>query len=233
MTAKLQETSKIPLFIGTDEEGGEASRIASVKKMNIESVEDAQTVGKTGDSEKARETGSAIGSYIKELGFNLNFAPVADVKEQEENSILEKRSYSEDPKVAAEMVKGFVGGIQSENVSSVLKYFPGQGAFTDNTHKGAVDVQKSITELRNTEFKPFSAGIEAGADFVMVGHASYSAVTENQTPASLSKLIVSEILRNELRFDSVVITDSMNMKAITDLYEMEEAAVKAIQAVQI
>lgn len=226
----LQQASRIPLFIGTEEEGGENSRIASQEKMKVEETETARMIGESGDSVRARETGQTIGTYMKEMGFNLNFAPVVDVSEKEENVIMGSRTYGTDPELTADMASAFVTGIQAEGVSAVLKYFPGQGSLTEDTHKGAADITKTIKELRETEFKPFSEGIEAGADFIMVGHASVSSVTENQTPASLSKLMIAEILRNELRFDSVVITDSMNMKAITETYSPEEAAAKAVKA---
>lgn len=226
----LQQASRIPLFIGTEEEGGENSRIASQEKMKVEETETARMIGESGDSVRARETGQTIGTYMKEMGFNLNFAPVVDVSEKEENVIMGSRTYGTDPELTADMASAFVTGIQAEGVSTALKYFPGQGSLTEDTHKGAADITKTIKELRETEFKPFSEGIEAGADFIMVGHASVSSVTENQTPASLSKLMIAEILRNELRFDSVVITDSMNMKAITETYSPEEAAAKAVKA---
>lgn len=226
----LQQASRIPLFIGTEEEGGENSRIASQEKMKVEETETARMIGESGDSVRARETGQTIGTYMKEMGFNLNFAPVVDVSEKEENVIMGSRTYGTDPELTADMASAFVTGIQAEGVSAALKYFPGQGSLTEDTHKGAADITKTIKELRETEFKPFSEGIEAGADFIMVGHASVSSVTENQTPASLSKLMIAEILRNELRFDSVVITDSMNMKAITETYSPEEAAAKAVKA---
>lgn len=230
MIGTLQEWSRIPLFIGSEEEGGKTSRIASVKGMKIKAGPEAKELGEAGDSQKVQEEGSRIGAYMKDLGFNLNFAPVADVAAEEEQKILDGRSYGTDSKQVSDMVEETVKGIQSQNVSAVLKYFPGQGSLKEDTHKGSVDVAKTIKELRETEFVPFQAGIEAGADFVMVGHASYSLVTGNQTPASLSSLILSEILRNELRFQSVIITDSMNMKAITEVYSSSDAAVKAIEA---
>lgn len=230
LTEELQQASRIPLLIGTEEEGGENSRIASQEKIEVEETEEAQKIGEEGNSTKAQETGQIIGSYMTEMGFNLNFAPVADVSETTENTIMGSRTYSSDAEVTSDMAAAFIKGIQSEGVSAVLKYFPGQGSLTDDTHKGAADITKTIKELRKTEFKPFSAGIDAGVDFIMVGHASVSSVTENQTPASLSKLMIAEILRNELQFDSVVITDSMNMKAITETYSPEEAAAKAVKA---
>lgn len=230
LTEELQQVSRIPLLIGTEEEGGENSRIASQEKIEVEETEEAQRIGEAGDRTKAQETGQIIGSYMKEMGFNLNFAPVADVSETAEHTIMGSRTYGSDAEVTSDMAAAFIRGIQAEGVSAVLKYFPGQGSLTADTHKGAADIIKTIKELRKTEFKPFSAGIDAGVDFIMVGHASVSSVTENQTPASLSKLMIAEILRNELQFDSVVITDSMNMKAITETYSAEEAAAKAVKA---
>jgi beta-N-acetylhexosaminidase len=230
LTEDLQNASRIPLFLGTEEEGGENGRIASEDKITVEETQEEGVIGESGETEQAEQTGQIIGSYMKDLGLNLDFAPVADVADSEENQIIGNRSYGSDVSTVSDLAAAFVTGIQGEGVSAVLKYFPGQGSLTTDTKKGAADITKTIKELRNTEFKPFSAGIKAGVDVIMVGHASVSPVTENQTPASLSSLMISEILRNELQFDSIVITDSMNMKAITDNYTVEEVAVKAVEA---
>ena len=230
LIGQLEEASSIPLFIGVDEEGGEASRAASVKKMQIDPAKSAQEIGETNSREEAVKAGTQIGTYLAELGFNLDFAPVVDVKKEKEDKLLANRSFGTDPELVGNLAAGFVTGIQQEDVSAVLKYFPGQGSLEADTHKGAADIEKTIKELRQTELKPFTAGIEAGADVVMAGHASCSLITGNQTPSSMSELMVTEILRKELRFESVIITDSMNMKAILDMYAVEDAAVKAVKA---
>ncbi len=118
----------------------------------------------------------------------------------------------------------------TQQVSAVLKHFPGHGATTEDSHNGAAIVNRSLDELRNAEFLPFEAGIQAGADFVMVGHLQVPQVIPDDTPASLSSVMITDILRNELGFDGIVITDSLSMGAVTDYYTPAEAAVMCIQA---
>ena len=116
------------------------------------------------------------------------------------------------------MVSQEVKGLQSQGVSSTLKHFPGQGQCGEDTHKGYVDLNATIDRLREVEFLPFESGIAAGADMVMMSHVAVSQVTGKETPASLTKLMVTDILREELQFNNVIITDAMNMKVITNFY---------------
>ncbi len=226
----LQDATKIPLFISVDEEGGTVARISSNKKMGTTSFPAMSEIGKTKDEKKAYEVGKTIGKDISKLGFNLDFAPVADVFTDEKNVEIGTRSFGSDAELVAKMVVQEVRGLQEENVSATLKHFPGHGDVSSDTHKGYVAADNGIKTLRKREFIPFKAGIEEGCDFVMVSHININKVTEDETPSSLSKLVIKEILRKELGFKKVVITDAMNMQAITKFYEDEEAAVLAVQA---
>lgn len=230
MIEEFQSNAKIPLFIGTQEAGGEDSRIASVKGMKIKPQPSSAKLAAANDTSKTEEAADTIAAYMKELGFNVNFAPSANLVEEENSTLFGENTYGSDKKLVSELTSLFIEGMQKNDVCAVLSPFPGQGATKEDTRKGPVDISRTINELRKTEFVPFSAGIKTGVDFIQVGHASYSAVMENQTPASLSKLMVTEILRKELGFDSIIITDSMNEKAITDHYTTEEASVQAIKA---
>jgi beta-N-acetylhexosaminidase len=132
--------------------------------------------------------------------------------------------------MVADMVKAMVKGLQKNGVSATLKHFPGQGDTGEDTHRGYVNLDTNIDRLRDVEFVPFEAGIKAGADMVMVSHVAVSNITQNEVPASLSSLMVTDILRGELQFDGVVITDAMNMKVITKFYDPAQAAIMAIEA---
>ncbi|MGN0244096.1 MAG: glycoside hydrolase family 3 protein [Lachnospiraceae bacterium] len=169
------------------------------------------------------------GSRLKELGFNVNFAPVAEVS-QGLNRELDERTFGEDTEQVSEMVSAYVQALQKEQVSATLKYFPGQATTKQDTHKGSAVSEYTIKQLRKSTFLPFEAGIKAGTDFVMVSHVEMSNVLEEVEPASLSPLIMTEILRNELGYENIIITDAFNMKAITNLYKSKKAAVKAIEA---
>jgi beta-N-acetylhexosaminidase len=230
LNAALQDACKYPLFVSVDEEGGDVARIANNSNMQTTSFPSMQQVGESGDTVYAQEIGETIGKDISQLGFNVDFAPVADINTSELNQEIGNRSFGSDTKLVSNMVQSFVKGLQSTNVSATLKHFPGQGSSTGNTHNEAVNLDKNIDNLRKTDFKPFQAGIKAGADFIMVSHVSISRVTENTLPASMSDIVMQSILRTEFSFDGIIITDAMDMTAITSEYTASEAAVASISA---
>lgn len=227
MLANTASMSNYPIFLAVDEEGGDVSRVAN-SKVEVTKVDDMAAVGAGEDASQAAEAGTTIGSYLSEIGFNVDFAPVADVAG--EGSALGNRSFGSDPQIVGEMVANTVGGIESTGVSACLKHFPGLGSTSEDTHDGRVEITKSLEEMRASDFVPFSTGIEAGADFVMVSHATAPALDEDNVPSSLSKKVITDILRGELGFEGVVITDALDMTAITDYYTPEEAAVMALEA---
>lgn len=227
MLANTASMSNYPIFLAVDEEGGDVSRVAN-SKVEVTKVDDMAAVGAGEDASQAAEAGTTIGSYLSEIGFNVDFAPVADVAG--EGSALGNRSFGSDPQIVGEMVANAVGGIEGTGVSACLKHFPGLGSTSEDTHDGRVEITKSLEEMRASDFVPFSTGIEAGADFVMVSHATAPALDEDNVPSSLSKKVITDILRGELGFEGVVITDALDMTAITDYYTPEEAAVMALEA---
>ena len=229
MLSNTKSMSRYRIFLAVDEEGGSVSRVAN-SSVEVTKVEDMAVIGESGDPAKAQESGETISAYLKDLGFNLDFAPVADVVPEGGNDVLGDRSFGSDPAVAGEMVRGFVTGLQDPKMSACLKHFPGLGSTTEDTHDGRVEITKSIEELRTSDFVPFSAGIEAGVDFVMVSHATAPALDEDNVPSSLSKKVITDVLRGELGFEGVVITDALDMTAITEYYTPEEAAVMALEA---
>ena len=227
MISGTQGFSKYPLFIGIDEEGGSVSRIAeSGLADNVGTMGD---IGTSGDPSKAKEAGSAIAAYLSEYGFNLDFAPVADVI-LEGNSIIGDRAFGSNASDDAAMVSACVEGLQEGDVSACLKHFPGLGSTTEDTHEGMATSEKTKEDFETTDFLSFQGGIDAGADFVMVSHLSVPNITGDNTPSSLSDKMITDILRGELGFNGIVITDAMDMKAVTDYYTSDEAAVKALQA---
>lgn len=231
MIRNSQSYSEIPLFIGVDEEGGSlVARIANNPAFQVETFPNMAEIGATGDTSKAFEVGNSIGSYLKKYGFNLDFAPDADVLTNPENTAIGDRSFGSDPNLTAQMVAEEVKGFQQQNVIPVLKHFPGHGGTAEDSHHGAAVLNRSLEELENAEFLPFKAGIEAGANVVMVGHLQVPQLISDDTPASLSSELITGILREKLGFDGIVITDSLSMGAITEYYTPDEAAVRCIQA---
>ncbi len=230
LIANLQDASKYPLFAAVDEEGGDVARIGGNANMGTTAFPSMQEVGETGDTDYAQEIGETIGNDISALGFNVDFAPVADINTSVLNEEIGNRSFGDDTKLVSNMVRSFVKGIQSANVSATLKHFPGQGSSTGNTHHSAVNLDKDIDNLRKIDFKPFEAGMKAGADFIMVSHVSISRVTEDTKPASMSEIVMDSILRTEFSFQGVIITDAMDMAGITSNYSASEAALYAVLA---
>lgn len=220
--------SKYPLFFAVDEEGGDVARVQA--GLKLDKTPTAGELGKAGDPEAVYNTYSGIGSYLKEYGFNVDFAPVADTLTNSDNTAIGDRSFSINNDVVTEMVPQAVKGIQDAGVSACLKHWPGQGDVDADTHAGVAVTEKTKEDMSQLEFKPFVAGIEAGVDMIMVGHIAAPEITGDNTPCSLSKEVVTEILRDELKYDGIIITDALNMSAVSEYYGSDEAAIKALKA---
>ena len=229
MLTATQGFSKIPLFLGVDEEGGRVSRISALPSMGFDKLPSMADIGATGDITQAYETGAETGRRLSSLGFNLNFAPVADVLVNPDNEIIGDRSFGADPQLVANMTEGYTKGLRDSGIAATLKHFPGHGGTTGDTHNERTISERTLEQLRESEFLPFSSGIAAGADLVMMAHISAENINADGKPASLSPEII-ELLRFELGFGLVVITDALDMGAITDTYESGDAAVQAVLA---
>jgi len=225
MIQGAQSYSKLPLFIATDEEGGRVARV--MKALQSYSM-NAMLTYKDMGTEKASENAKIIAGAIEKYGFNTDFAPVADVWSNPANTVIGDRAYSSDFEQAADLIAAAVQGFEEEGIICTLKHFPGHGNTETDTHYGAAYVTKSLDELRKEEFLPFESGIKAGADMVMIGHIIVSDVDD--VPATFSHKIVTEILRNELNFKGVVITDALDMQAMTDFYGSGQIAINAVLA---
>ena len=219
--------TKYPLFIAVDEEGGSVARVADAGIG--QTVDSAQAIGQSGDANIAYQAGATIGTYLSQLGFNLDFAPVADLANVE-NSVMASRSYGSDPAVVSGFVTSMMQGLEEQNVTACLKHFPGIGSSTQDTHDGLASTDRSAEDFRANEFAVFQAGIDAGANMIMVGHMAAPSLTGDNTPCSLSSSVVTDILRTELNFEGVIITDALNMSAVSEYYSSDEAAVLALRA---
>ena len=228
MLANTTSMSKYPIFLGVDEEGNDIARVAKALKLN--KIDSCATIGESGDANKAYEAYKTVGSYLMEYGFDVNFAPVADVLTNADNEAIGKRSFGSDADVVSSMVASSIKGLEEAGVTACMKHFPGQGDANGDTHDGIATTERTLEQLRETELKPFASGIEAGAQMIMIGHASYPSITGDNTPASLSKDIITDILREELGYNGVVITDALNMSAVSEYYDSATAAVMALKA---
>lgn len=221
----LQDMSEIPLILTCDEEGGRVNRLMkTVGTTYIGPMLDYENSG----AETAFENARTIASDLLSCGLNTDLAPVADVWSNPDNTVIGDRAYSTDFALAADLVAAAVEGFHAGGTACTLKHFPGHGDTSADSHYGSVYVYKTLNELRQGELIPFQAGIDAGADAVMVGHLILPEL--DSEPAPFSHRIVTQLLRGEMGFDGVVITDSLEMQAMTDHYGSGEIAVRAVQA---
>lgn len=215
-------------LVAVDEEGGRVSRVASNPNFHLPQVESMAAL--KGNPDAARHCGEAIGTYLKAYGFDIDFAPVADVNTNPENIIIGTRAFSDDPKVAAPMVAAYLEGLQAQGIAGCLKHFPGHGDTVADTHFGYAASYKSWEEISRCEMQTFRAGIKAGAKMVMTAHVALPNVTGSDIPSTLSPLILQDKLRKELGFKGIIITDAIEMGAIRSQYSTAEACVATLQA---
>lgn len=230
MKAIAKEKTGLLPFLGVDEEGGSVVRIAGNSAFAATDVGDMSAIGATGDTQNAFNAGTVMGTYLKELGFNVDFAPVADVLTNPDNTVIGKRSFGSDSQMVAGMVEAELNGLASQGIYGVVKHFPGHGGTTGDSHNEAVTLDKTLEELMAEEFVPFKKVVDMGTSFVMVGHITVPNVTGDTTPASVSRVMITDVLRSQLGYDGIVITDAMNMAAITNSYTADQAAVMAVTA---
>ena len=213
-----------------DEEGGRVARIANNPNFNVKKYESMSAIGATGDPNNAYECGNTIGTYLHRYGFDIDFAPVADVNTNPENIIIGPRAFSDDPAVAAPMVTNYLQGLKDAGVTGCIKHFPGHGDTKVDTHFGYASTQKTWAEMQDCEMVTFKAGIAWGCQLVMTAHIGAPKVTGSDVPSTMSPIILQDKLRGELGYQNIIITDGMEMGAITQQYTSAEAAVGSIQA---
>ena len=226
--ALLQKAAEIPLFLGIDEEGGTVARLANHSAFDLPQYQSAGAVGASGNPEDALKMGQTIGAYLGEYGFNMDFAPVADVNTNPNNPVIGNRAFSSHCNVAGQMAKAMAEGLEEQGIVPVFKHFPGHGDTAQDSHEEVAYSNKTLEELQACEFIPFSGLTENQC--VMVGHIALPEVTGDMTPATLSSEIVTGLLREKLGFRGLILTDSMVMEAITDNYSSAEASLLALEA---
>lgn len=216
--------NKVPLFLGVDEEGGRISRLPELTKLPTN-----EELGKRNDISLSYNIGKLLGKELSAFGFNLDFAPVLDINSNPDNPIIGDRSFGTDAELVSELGLQMMKGIQSEQVISVIKHFPGHGDTAVDSHKELPIIQKSLAELHALELIPFKHAVEQGAEVVMVGHILLPKI-DSTYPASISGRIITDVLREQLGYEGIIITDDMTMKAILNNLEIGEAAVSAVKA---
>ncbi len=228
--------SRTQLLVGIDQEGGKITRLATGTQ-----TPGNMALGATGDPDAARQAAGIIGEELAVLGINTDFAPVLDVNNEPANPVIGVRSFSDHAETAAAMGAGYISGLQEQGVIATLKHFPGHGDTGTDSHTGLPRIEKSYAQLKANELVPFAAGIAEGAEMIMTAHIQYPHIDKTtyvskkdgskvELPATLSKTVITDILRGDMGFDGVVITDAMNMDAVKAHFDPLDAAVLAINA---
>ena len=224
----LKGACKITPVMAIDEEGGRIARLANHENFNLKKFESMEAIGRTGDAAQAFAAAKIIGGYIKEYGFTMNFAPVADVNTNPENIVIGDRAFGSEPKLVSKMAGAYLDGLHAQKIAGSLKHFPGHGDTSKDTHLGLVAVYKTWDELLKAELIPFIDNLNK-ADSVMAAHITLENITSG-LPATLSHELITKKLRGELGYDGIIITDALIMGAIADNYSSGEAALLALEA---
>ena len=212
MQAVVAETGRPPLLFATDQEGGQLMAMGA----DTTQFPGNMALGATRDADLAQRVGYAIGCELRAMGINVNYAPICDINTNPDNPSLGIRAFSDDPAVAESLAAAMVAGLQAAGVAATLKHFPGKGAADVDSHYQMPVIRHSRERLDAAELRPFKAGIAAGARLIMTGHFAIPALMgTSQTPATLSRAVMHGFLREALGFEGVVITDALDMGAIT------------------
>ena len=221
----INSTNKIPIFISVDQEGGRVNRLPS----EIKSLPSNEIIGNKNDNKLAYDIGKNIGYTLGSFGFNMDFAPVLDVNSNPNNTVIGDRSFSNDKDKVASLGASEINGFKDSNIISVAKHFPGHGDTATDSHYALPIINKTLDELKSVEFVPFKKAIEEKVPAIMVSHILMPQIDANN-PASMSKTIITDILRKDLKFDGLIVTDDMTMGAVTNELDITTACINSINA---
>ncbi|MBP3931543.1 MAG: beta-N-acetylhexosaminidase [Peptostreptococcaceae bacterium] len=221
----INSTNKIPIFISVDQEGGRVNRLPS----EIKSLPSNEIIGNKNDNKLAYDIGKNIGYALGSFGFNMDFAPVLDVNSNPNNTVIGDRSFSNDKDKVASLGASEINGFKDSNIISAAKHFPGHGDTATDSHYALPIINKTLDELKSVEFVPFKKAIEEKVPAIMVSHILMPQIDANN-PASMSKTIITDILRKDLKFDGLIVTDDMTMGAVTNELDITTACINSINA---
>ena len=222
----LTDGGKLPAFLAIDEEGGDVAPVASV--LETTAFDTMAEIGASKDIEGANEMGATIAKEISLLGFNVNFAPIADMTDEDGNEVIGTRSFGTDPAVTSSLVSAMITGSQENGVLNAVSHFPGLGSISGVAHVDRSRINRNMEEMETNDLLPFKAAAESNAGFIVVSHAVLTAL-DDQRPCSMSPAVM-ELLRENIGYTGIILTDTMDIPAITDHYESGTAALNAISA---
>ena len=217
--------NRAPLLISVDEEGGRISRLPK----DVTNLPRNKTIGKINNKDFSYEVGLRLAEKVQAFGFNMDFAPVLDINSNPKNPVIGDRSFGTDAQLVSELGVQTMKGIKAGGVIPVVKHFPGHGDTAVDSHIGLPTVNNDLERLESFELIPFRDAINHDADCIMVAHIRLPKLDE-ENPASLSRTIITDVLRGKLQYKGVIITDDMNMGAIMETYDLAAAVLKAVDA---
>lgn len=230
LTTDLHHLGNIKPLLFIDEEGGSVARIAKTPGFEVPTFDNMKILAANQNLKAVHDAGNQIGEYLLEYGFDVNFSPVADVDTNPKNPVIGSRAFSSKPDEVSVLAYEMLLGLQEKGIQGCYKHFPGHGDTNTDTHLEYSEINKTWKELFECELVPFIYGIEHNIPMIMTAHISIPNITGNKIPASLSYDVITKILREELNYDGIAITDSLMMKAITNHYSTGEAAILTILA---
>ncbi|WP_040346354.1 beta-N-acetylhexosaminidase [Neobacillus bataviensis] len=222
---KAGNSSSLPLLLGVDQEGGRVTRLPG----GLVNFPPNKQIGQVNNPEFSYKVGTLLGQELKEFGLNLDFAPVLDINSNPNNPVIGDRSFGNNAEIVSKLGVQTMKGIQSQNVITTIKHFPGHGDTSVDSHLDLPIVNKSLKELKELELIPFERAINQGADVVMVAHILLPQL-DKSNPGTMSKAVMTDLLRKQLGFTGVIMTDDMTMGAITEHFDTGKAAVESVKA---
>ena len=227
---EIKDMSNIPMFISIDQEGGNVQRLLALQDKEVSNIPYMYNVGLTDNELIAKEVGQVIAEELRVFGINMDFAPSIDILSNPNNTVIGKRSFGSNSEIVSKMGLALANSLLENGIVPVYKHFPGHGDTYTDSHVSLPIINKSKEELYNLELIPFINAINNGAKVIMIGHLAVPSITGDNTPASLSKILITDFLKNELNYDGIITTDALNMKALTNYYSSDEIYVKAVEA---
>ena len=222
---ELNKCNKLPLFIAIDQEGGRVNRMPK----EIQNLPSANKIALQNDKELVKKSAELTGELLKKSGFNLNFAPVLDIKNFSNEHAIGDRCFGNDKETVAKHGITAMKALQEQGIISVIKHFPGHGSTTKDSHYFLPVINKKIKDLENEDMYPFEQAIKSGSDCLLVGHLLIKHITGFH-PASLSRKFISRYIRKKYKYNGLIFTDDLKMKAIRFLYGSANSVIKAFKA---
>ena len=230
LVENIQSNAKTTMIISTDQEGGLVQRMDNITDRSATNLPDMYQVGLKNDEELAKEVGRVLAEELRTVGVNVDFAPVIDVYSNPYNQVIGTRSFSSNSQTVAKLGLAVAHGLEQHGVAATYKHFPGHGDTATDSHLALPIIYKTYNQLKATELVPFQAAIQDGAQLIMVGHIALPQITGDNTPATLSAKITTDILRKDLGYDGLIVTDGLNMGALINNYPEAEIYYRAVEA---